>query len=92
MVKSVAVKDLREGDWLVDDVKVVVKEAPDLKSGETREKVLKADWDGLSKKDLELLAKVRKKIKIKEGIPFVPAFLIAFILWWFRDYLIGLVI
>ena len=79
MVKSVAVKDLREGDWLVDDVKI-------------GRKVLKADWNGLTKQDLELLVKTKKKIKIKEGIPFVPAFFIAFILWWFRDYFIGLVL
>ena len=40
--------------------------------------MIKADWDGLSLGDIELL-KLRKKIKIKDGLPFVPAFLIAFL-------------
>jgi Flp pilus assembly protein protease CpaA len=79
MTSSVNASDLREGDWLVRDVRVGGK-------------VVKAGWEGVSKKDLELLKKVKKKIKIKEGLPFVPAFFIAFILWWFRDFFIGLVL
>ncbi len=64
MVKMVSGNELREGDWLVDDVRV-------------GSKVVKADWDGLSLKNIKLLRK-SKKILIKEGIPFVPAFLFAF--------------
>ena len=81
MVKVVSGKDLREGDWLVSDVKV-------------GKRVIKADWDGLSLEDIDLL-KGRRKIKIKDGLPFVPAFLIAFVLYvflkeWFIELLIGL--
>lgn len=65
MVRSVSGKELREGDWLVDDVKV-------------GKKVIRADWDGLSLENIDLL-KRRKGIKIKDGLPFVPAFLIAFL-------------
>ena len=79
MTRSVNASDLREGDWLVRDIRVGGK-------------VVRAGWEGVSKKDLELLKKVEKKIKIKEGLPFVPAFFIAFILWWFRDFFIGLVL
>ena len=70
MIKMVGVKDLREGDWLVDNVRV-------------GKKVIKADWEGVSKNDLILLRKLKKKVKIKQGIAFVPAILIAFLLWWF---------
>ena len=67
MVRNISGKELREGDWLVDDVKV-------------KGKIIKADWDGLSSENIELL-KNKKKVKIKEGLPFVPAFLIAFLLY-----------
>jgi Flp pilus assembly protein protease CpaA len=77
MVRVLTGKELREGDWLVDDVKV-------------KGKVIKANWEGLTKNNLELLIK-KKKVKIKEGLPFVPAFFIAFLLYSFgRDWFIGL--
>ena len=65
MIRELSGKELREGDWLVDDVKV-------------GRHVIKADWDGLSLEDIELL-KGKKKILVKEGLPFVPAFFIAFL-------------
>jgi len=71
MFKEVRGRDLIEGDWLVEDVKI-------------KGKTIKANWDGLSKKDIKLLK--GKKVKIKTGIPFVPVFLISFIL-----FVIGLV-
>lgn len=82
MVRTISGKDLREGDWLLDDVHI-------------GKKVIKADWDGLSLEDIDFLKK-KKKIKIKEGLPFVPAFFIAFLLQvFFKElfirYLIGMV-
>ncbi len=77
MIRSVPGKDLREGDWLVDDVKI-------------GKKVIKADWDGLSLDDIKLLSG-KKNIKIKDGLPFVPAFLIAFLAYVFlKGYFFGL--
>jgi len=77
MVRVVLGKELREGDWLVDDIRV-------------GKKVIKADWDGLSLKDIELL-KSSRKIKIKDGLPFVPAFLIAFLGYVFlRGWFLGM--
>jgi Flp pilus assembly protein protease CpaA len=58
---------LIEGDLLYEDVKV----------GKV---VIKSRWDGLSKKEIKILKRARKNVKIKEGIPFVPVFLISFIL------------
>jgi len=77
MIRVISGKDLREGDWLVDDVEI-------------GKRVIKADWDGLSLEDIELL-KGRKKVKIKDGLPFVPAFLIAFLGYVFlRGWITGL--
>lgn len=67
MVKSVAVSKLTEGDWLYQDLKI----------GNKR---IKAKWSGLSVKEIKLIKKHKKKIKIKQGIPFTPSFLIALIL------------
>ena len=68
MTRVISGKRLREGDWLAEDIKV-------------GSKVIKADWEGLSLKDVKLLRK--RKVRIKEGLPFVPAFLIAFVLYVF---------
>lgn len=78
MIRVVSGRELREGDWLVEDVKV-------------GKKVVKADWDGLSLENVKLL-KGRKRIKIKEGLPFVPAFLIAFLIYVFlRGFLVNFI-
>ncbi|MFA5061245.1 MAG: prepilin peptidase [Candidatus Pacearchaeota archaeon] len=67
MTKTISGKDLREGDWLADKERI-------------GKKVINYSWEGLSKEEVRLLSK-KKKVKIKEGLPFVPAFLMAFILY-----------
>jgi len=67
MIKSVYAKKLTEGDWLYREVRV----------GRQR---VKPNWEGLSKKELKILRKSRKKILIKEGIPFTPSFLFALLI------------
>ncbi len=59
---------LTEGDWLVHDVKINSKI------------IIKKTVHGLSQKDIQILKKYNLKIKIKQGIPFVPAFLITLII------------
>ncbi len=77
MVREVSGMELREGDWLIEDIKI-------------KGKTIKANWDGLSLRDVELL-KGKKKVLIKEGLPFVPAFLIAFLGYVFlRSWFLGL--
>lgn len=67
MTKTIGVGELREGDWLVSDVRV-------------GKMMLKAKWEGVSKKEIAFLRKLKnKKIRIKQGIPFTPAFLISFL-------------
>ena len=72
MIKNVAVSKLTEGDWIFKDVfigKKYIAGPKDL---------------GISREQIELLKKysARGKIKtvtIKEGIPFIPAFLVAYV-------------
>jgi hypothetical protein len=64
-------RDLQEGDWLVKDVSV-------------RGKTIRATWDGLSKEDIDFLKKNKKSVIVREGIPYAPAFLVAFILYFFK--------
>ena len=59
-------KQLTLGDWLYKTVKIGNKK-------------IKPNWEGLSEKELKLLKKYRGKVLIKEGIPFTPAFLFAYI-------------
>jgi len=66
MIKNVKPSQLTEGDWLYEDVKI-------------GKKLIKSKWRGLTKEEIKLL-KRKKFIKIHYGIPFSPAFLIAFIL------------
>lgn len=79
MIIEVSAKDLREGDWLSKDVKI-------------GKSLIKSSWEGLSKKDIYILKKLNRKVKIKEGIPFVPVFFIALILYFFKDRIIEIVL
>ena len=70
LIKEVSPNKLTEGDWVAEDVfynkkLIVSKKNP-----------------GLTKEQISQLKKLfkNKKVKIKEGIPFVPSFLLAYIL------------
>ncbi len=72
--KAVSPEKLGEGEWLYRDIVVGGKK-------------IKASWEGVSSDELKLIRKkYRKKVWIKEGIPFTPSFLLAFacllILFW----------
>lgn len=67
LIKQLTSKQVTEGDWLYEDIVVHGKR-------------IRANWDGISSKELELIQKYsKKKILIKQGIPFTPSFLFAFI-------------
>jgi len=66
MSVEIDVNKLTEGDWLYEDIKINNKE-------------IKASWEGLTKKDIEILKKYKKKVRIKQGIPFTPSFFFSFI-------------
>jgi len=65
MIQILNSNQLTEGDWLYENVKV-------------GKKTIKPYWEGLSSEELKILRKYKGKIKVKVGIPFVPGFLIAF--------------
>jgi len=67
MIKSVYPNKITEGDWLYKDINVGGK-------------IIKAKWDGVSKRELNLMQKeYRGKVLIKIGIPFTPGFLFGLI-------------
>jgi len=70
MVGFVKVRDLTVGDWTVEKIKA-------------GRKIISPNWEGLNEKELEIIQKKldgNKKIMVKQGIPFTPAFLFGFIL------------
>lgn len=67
MTKNLSPGKLREGDWLENDVRV----------GGGR--IVKKSVHGLSLGEIRLLKKRGRKVLIKEGVPFTPAFLIALV-------------
>ncbi len=75
MLKRVPPEKLTEGDWIAKDIVVGGKRITGPKDlGVSREQI----------KELKKLKKQKKidRVLIKEGIPFVPSFLIAFIVTW----------
>jgi Flp pilus assembly protein protease CpaA len=68
MVSLVPAEKLTEGDWLEQDIKINSK------------LTIKKTVHGLSFEDIQLLKKYKKPALIKQGIPFVPAFLIALLI------------
>ncbi len=60
-------KELTEGDWLVESVKL-------------GKKLIKPSADGLTKQDILLIKKAGKKVLVLDGMPFVPVFLISVII------------
>jgi len=66
LIKNVIWDKVTEGDWLHKDIKVGGK-------------VIKSRWEGVSKKELEIIRKGKGNIMVKYGIPFTPGFLIGFI-------------
>lgn len=69
MIKDVAVNTITEGEWIVKDVVVKGK------------RICGPKDLGISQKQIDELKKHKiKKITIKEGIPFIPAFLLGYIM------------
>lgn len=67
MTKVVSPAELREGDWIIEDVKI-------------GKYTVRNTAHGLSLHDIEMLRKAKKKITVKYGIPFVPAILISWVI------------
>jgi hypothetical protein len=81
MYKFIVPEKLTEGDWIAKDVVV------------DKKKIVGPKDLGIEKHQIKQLIELKKKgkiskVKVKYGIPFVPSFLVAFILslvlgsWW----------
>lgn len=69
MIKEIDVAKLTEGDWIVGDI---------IKG---KKVLLKPSRTGITLEQIAMLKRHRvKKVTVKEGIPFVPSFLIAYII------------
>lgn len=67
MIREVKGSQLREGDWLDQDISY-------------KGRKIRASFEGLSKEEVLFLKNI-KKVRIREGIPFVPAFLFSYIFY-----------
>jgi len=70
MVREVSAKTLTEGDWLEHPVRVAGK-------------TIRPSVHGLSFEDIALLQKYKKRVVIKDGVPFTPTFLITLVCLFF---------
>jgi Flp pilus assembly protein protease CpaA len=75
-IRNASTSKLTEGDWLAEDVKRG-------NFSMTRRT--------LAKEDIKKLRRAVKHVKIKDGIPFVPSFLLGYILFVFAEPLIRLI-
>jgi Flp pilus assembly protein protease CpaA len=66
MIVLLSPSKLTEGDWLEKDVRV-------------GNKLIKKSVHGLSYKEIKFLKKYNKKVFVKQGVPFVPAFFFALV-------------
>lgn len=66
MIRFVNAKELTEGDWLERDVKI-------------GNKTIRKSVHGLSAGEIAILRRAKKKVLVKYGVPFIPAFLLALI-------------
>jgi Flp pilus assembly protein protease CpaA len=77
MIKFVSPDKLTDGDWIERDIKV-------------GNQVIKKSVHGLSAEEVKMLKRAGKKVLIREGMPFAPAFLIAWIVMVFFYLVLGL--
>jgi len=79
MIKELSAREIREGDWITKPIRV-------------KNRIIKPSIHGLTKKDISLIKKSRKKITVKYGLPFVPVFLLALIVSLFVGDLLFIVV
>ncbi len=74
LIRGVFSKELKEGDWLENDLVF-------------RGRKIKASFEGLSLEDINFLKNYKKSIKIKEGIPYAPVFVFSWVIFYFRGWI-----
>jgi Flp pilus assembly protein protease CpaA len=74
MINYVEPKKLTIGDWLAEPIKI-------------GNKTINPHWEGLNENQVELIkTSYHKKVLIKQGIPFSPSFLMAFLIILYIKY------
>ncbi len=74
MIRQIDAARLREGDWLYRDARV-------------GKKIIKATWDGLSRKEIVLLRKYKKKVWIRSGVPFTGVFFVSTLFYFYFTFI-----
>lgn len=78
MIKDYRLDQLTEGDWIAEDVTV------------KKNVLVSRKTTGITKEQIALLKKSNvKKVKVREGIPFVPSFLLGYIALLALQYWVG---
>ncbi len=68
LIREVSPSKLSEGDWLSQEIQFGKKK-------------INVSWEGLTAQQIEIIKKHFKSVKIRYGIPFVPVFLISFLVF-----------
>jgi len=72
LVNAVSPGKVTEGDWLYEKVRI-------------GNKIILPRWEGLTKRQVDFIQKnAKRRVLIKQGIPFLPAFLIAYIFFFWK--------
>ncbi|MBN2420982.1 prepilin peptidase [Candidatus Woesearchaeota archaeon] len=80
LIKKVKASQLTEGDWIIDEIRMKGK------------LIASPKYHGITMKQINALKNYRGKIQIKLGIPFLPAFLIAYVaLIFLKEFILTLV-
>ncbi len=74
MIRKIRTEELREGDWIYKDVKI------------GKNKYIKSNFEGITKNEIEKLRKNINFVTIRDGVAFVPVFLISYILFMILRY------
>lgn len=68
MIKIISTNKLREGDWITKEIKI------------NNKIIYKPNAYGINQKQIDIIKKHIKEIEIKEGMAFIPVFLIAILI------------
>lgn len=72
--RSVHPRDLREGDWLEKRISF-------------KGKIFNPSFEGLSLDDIKLLRNYPRHIRVRDGVPYAPVFLVSWIIFYFNGIL-----
>jgi Flp pilus assembly protein protease CpaA len=78
LTREISPRELREGDWIKENIRF-------------KNRKIKSSFEGLSLDDISFLRNYKRKIKIKDGIPYAPVFLFSWIAFYSRGIVLEIV-